>query len=435
MNLLVLGVNFRDAPVEYRERVSFGNDETVVCLQRLAGLFPELEFLLLSTCNRTELVVAGRNLPGRDVLLGRLLEGRSGLPVQLLAAFYLHYGTVAVGHLLRVAASLDSMVVGETEILGQVKEAYQRAGELNTLGAVLEPLMQQVLRVAKRVRTETDISAGRVSVGSIAADLACRVFDRLSTKQVAMVGAGEIGEQTMRALIDKGVDQVFVFNRSPAKAQALAARYGGVALPTDRLAGCLPRVDILITSTSASGAIIGPDPVHEAVAERHGRPLFILDLAVPRDVEETVGAIDNVYLYNIDDLRDVADENLKRRHSAADQAEAIVEEELVAIVDREPHRDGLATVMKGLDARVEEIKETELTRIFAKRGVAAGDEVRCRRCRDEIRAMLHRSLNKMTAAPKKALQEAARNGNWEAFAEVVEQLFDLPPEDDGSSDT
>ncbi|MBT3380943.1 MAG: glutamyl-tRNA reductase [Lentisphaerae bacterium] len=435
MNLLVLGVNFRDAPVEYRERVSLGNDEAAICLQRLAGLFPELEFLLLSTCNRTELVVAGRNLPGRDALLHGLLQGRSGLPAQLLAAFYLRCGTVAVGHLLRVAASLDSMVVGETEILGQIKEAYLRAGELNTLGAVLDPLMQQVLRVAKRVRSETDISAGRVSVGSIAADLACRVFDRLSTKQVAMLGAGEIGEQTMRALIDRGVDQIGVFNRSLSRAQGLAERYGGVAFPGEQLGDHLADTDILITSTSAAEPILGPQPVRDAVAERHGRPLFILDLAVPRDVHEAVGTIDNVYLYNIDDLQGVADENLKRRRSAADQAEAIVEEELSSIMDGAPNRDGLAAMMKSLETRVEEIKAAELTRIFEKRGVAAGEEARCMRCRDEIRAMLHRALNKMTAAPKRALQDAARNGNWDDFAEVVEQLFDLPPEDDDSSNT
>ena len=252
MNLAAIGINFRTAPVELRERLAFPVAGVPRELSRLRDELPETELMLLSTCNRTELYAAAREIDV-DALIAALLGDDDGDMAGLGKLFYVMRGQDAAEHLMSVAVSLDSLVVGETEILGQVKQAYRLAADEGTAGRVLNTVLQQVFRVAKRVRTETEISRGRVSVGSIAVDLAQKVFDDIATKTVMVIGAGEMGEQTVGSLVDRGVTEILVANRSQERGQAVADRYDGRAVRLDRLADFLPRADMVISSTSAPG--------------------------------------------------------------------------------------------------------------------------------------------------------------------------------------
>ncbi|OGV63388.1 MAG: glutamyl-tRNA reductase [Lentisphaerae bacterium RIFOXYB12_FULL_65_16] len=430
MNLSVVGINFRTTPVALRERLSFSADAMPAALAHLSRQLPRAELLLLSTCNRTELYAAAPDESvSCDLLIDLLLIGIDGADQALRASFYRKERLEALAHFITVASSLDSMIVGETEILGQVKRAYDAAVASETVGRVLDPLVQRVFKVAKRVRAETDISRGRVSVGSVAVELAEEVFEDLSSKTVMIVGAGEVGEQTLKHLVDKGVKEALVLNRSVERGRALADQYGGTAVAFDRLEEYLARADIVITSTGAPHCIIHADAMRRAVLNRHQRPVFLIDLAVPRDVEPAVGDLDNVYLYNIDDLQKVADDNLALRQASVDAARRIIEEEVAEAAAL--FRAGtLGAVMKRIDEKAERIAESEFTRAFAKQTVAPIPGT-CDRCRDEIRHMLRRAMGKMTADTKKALNEAAREGRWDEYADVVERLLGLTPKDPG----
>lgn len=428
MDLLVIGIHFRSTPLELREHVFYRADEIPQVLYRLRDALPETELLLLSTCNRTEFYLASAEGVALDpqTLTRTCLTVRPGAAGEQLAGrAYVHHGIDAIRHLMQVATSLDSLVVGETEILGQVKQAYQLAQDAGTAGTVLNALLQHVFRVAKRVRTETDISLGRVSVGLIAVDLTAKVFDSLNTKTVMVVGAGEIGEQTLKALLDRGVREPYIVNRSPERGRDLAQRYGGTALPFDRLEDFLPRTDILISSTSAPSCVITADMVQRAMRLRRNRPSLMIDLAVPRDIEETVGQIPNVYHYNIDDLETIAAENLTKRHDSVAKARTIIAAEAEDVeLSLQAGYLGLAELMQQLDRTVAEIEDAEIARAFAKDRVAPFPET-CQACREAIRHMLHRALAKMVAHPKKVLNEAARNGTWNEVSRAAELLYGM----------
>ena len=422
MNLAAIGINFRTAPVELRERLAFPVAGVPRELSRLRDELPETELMLLSTCNRTELYAAAREIDV-DALIAALLGDDDGDMAGLGKLFYVMRGQDAAEHLMSVAVSLDSLVVGETEILGQVKQAYRLAADEGTAGRVLNTVLQQVFRVAKRVRTETEISRGRVSVGSIAVDLAQKVFDDIATKTVMVIGAGEMGEQTVGSLVDRGVTEILVANRSQERGQAVADRYDGRAVRLDRLADFLPRADMVISSTSAPGYVLSADVVREAARARRDRPMLLIDLAVPRDIEEAVGHSGNVYLYDIDDLQGISKVNLMKRKEAVTVARQIVAEEASRVMAAfRTQTIGVGSLMMKLDQRMAEIREGEMNRAFSKEKVAPlGDE--CQGCRDEICAMLHRALSKMAADPKKALHQAAKSDDWAEFANVAASLF------------
>ena len=274
---------------------------------------------------------------------------------------------------------------------------------------------------------QTDIARGRVSVGSVAVELAEKVFNDLSSKTAMIVGAGEVSEQTLKSLVDRGVREALVLNRSVERGRALADRYGGTAIPFDRLEEYLARADIVISSTGAPHCIIHADAVRRAVLNRHQRPVFLIDLAVPRDVEPAVGDLENVYLYDIDDLQKAADENLALRHAAVDKARQIVDEEVkdAAILFR---AESLGAVMRKIDEKAQRIADSEFRRAFAKPGVAAIPGT-CDHCREEVRNMLRRAMSKMTAESKKALNEAAKDERWDEYAKIVERLLGLDDEE------
>jgi glutamyl-tRNA reductase len=321
MNLFCVGLSHHTANVETREHFAGGKETN--CVLRNSGC---AEALVLTTCNRVEVYGAAETrVPTEEIV--RCLAGKiDNEPSAAVSAFYRHEGIECVQHLFRVASGLDSMVVGETEVLGQAKKAYEFARASGAAGAYLHRLFQRAFRVAKQVRTQTEITRGAVSVGSIAVDLAVKIFGDLAKRKVLLLGAGETSERTARALVSRGVIDLRVSNRSIERAEELAALVGGSAIPFERWLEQCREIDIFITSTSAEAPLLAANNLDPILRERRDRPLFIIDIAVPRNVDPSVNEMDGVYLYDIDSLQSVADQSLALRRQQIDAAEAIIAE-------------------------------------------------------------------------------------------------------------
>jgi len=430
MNLAVLGINFRTAPLEIREQASFSVSEIPGALRKIAATFPGAELVLLSTCNRTELYMAGLNAAAhkRELARSLLKNADAQLAAQSEAHFYVKTDHEAAGHLLAVAASLNSMVVGETEILGQVKQAFALAREAGTQGRWLPTLFHHAFRCAKRVHTETDISRGRVSVSSVAVEFAERVFENLGNKTVMIIGAGEMAELALKSLAAHDARDVFVLNRSADRGRALAERHGGRAIPFELLDDYLPQADIVISSTSAPHIIIHAAVVRRAMEIRRGRPVLLIDIAMPRDIEPAAGEIKDVYLYHIDDLQRVAAENMARRREAVEKARRIVREVSAELADLFKVR-GVGAMMLQLDEHGRRVCESILQRYLVKKKLSSLPDP----CKEEIRELAQKIVNKMLAAPKETLRQAARNGEWETYADIAPRLLGLDrAESDGA---
>ena len=427
MNLAVLGINFRSAPIELRETVSFRPEQIPDVLRRVGERLPGAERVLVSTCNRTELYVAAHEeLPGKEGMVAAVMTGAdASAAAASVEHFYLRTGADAVEHAIAVASSLDSMVVGETEILGQVKQAFVIASGEETSGKMLNNLFQAVFRYAKRVHTETDICRGRVSVSSIAVEFAEKVFEDMSEKTVMIVGAGETAELALKSLVEKGVTEVLVLNRSFHRGKALAEQYGGRAIQFELLADYLPRTDIVISSTGAPHCVIQADAVRDAIRARMGRPILLIDIAMPRDVDAAAGRLENVYLYHIDDLQRVADENLATRQKAIDSAWQIVRAGAAELAAQFAGAD-IGTLMREFEQQARGIKEEELNRTFAKEKMSGLSE----ECREEVSQLVQKTINKLLAAPRAALHRAAKDGQWPEYSRVVRDLFGFDKEKD-----
>ncbi len=318
MNLFCLGLNYRTASIEVRERYA-GTADTAAAL-RSAGCE---EFLLLSTCNRVEIYVGAKSAPSvSDLIRSLSADDQPAAP----DAFYTHEGVGCARHLFRVVSGLESMVVGETEILGQAKRAYESARAHGQAGPLLHRLCQRAFRVAKQVRTKTHITRGSVSVGSVAVDLAEKIFGDLRGRKVLVLGAGEASEKTLRALAARGVSDLRVSNRSPERAEQLAAALEGIAVPFGQWIDQCREIDILISSTAAETAFLRRDLLEPYLAERSDRPLFIIDIAVPRNVAAEVNAVEGVYLYDIDSLQTIANEAVELRRQQFVLAEEIIDD-------------------------------------------------------------------------------------------------------------
>src|SRR5213593_721418 len=327
MNLFCVGLSHHTANVETRER--FAGHTEPDCILRSAGC---AEALLLRTCNRVEVYGASARRVSTDEIARCLMHEAGSVsaitdrPHSEAPPFYRYEGGKCVQHLFRVTSGLDSMVVGETEILGQAKKAYEAARSSNTAGPYLHRLFQRAFRVAKQVRTHTDITRGLVSVGSVAVDLAQRIFGQLSNCKVLVLGAGETSERTARALVSRGVNDLRVSNRSTDRAHELARLVGGRAIPFDEWPTQCREIDILITSTSSEAPFLTPENLAPTLRDRIDRPLFIIDIAVPRDVDPSVNKLEGVYLYDIDSLQSVAEQSLALRRQQIAAAEAIIAE-------------------------------------------------------------------------------------------------------------
>ena len=365
-HVVLVGLSHHTAPLEVRERIALAPDELPAALSAVRALEGVREAALISTCNRSEILALTDTYHGGRAALEEALHalalsrGGSALPDD---ALYRFEGPSAARHLFRVAGSLDSMVVGEPQILGQVKDAWRAASEEKALGPVLDRLFRHAIEVGKRVRSETDIGAYAVSVSFAAVELAKKIYGPLEGRAALIVGAGETGELTMRHLKSAGVADLWVANRTPSAAEALATELGGRAIALGEVATALAKVDVVVTATGAPEPLIRRPLVEKAMKERKGRPLFLIDLAVPRDVEPGCGQVYNVFLYDLDDLGRVVAGNRERREAEADRAGAIVSDEVTRFQQWFDSRDAVPTIT-ALKERVDGLREAETERVL-----------------------------------------------------------------------
>ena len=333
MHIVLVGVNHRSAPIEIRERMAFSSEQVPAALSRLREELGLEEAAILSTCNRVEIYGM---LPAQDGAVARLeefLSGHGGLSrEELTPRLYSSWEPHSVRHLFRVASGLDSMVLGEAEILQQVKSAYEMARLHGAVGKTFNGLFQRALNTAKSVRSQTAIGRGGMSVGSVAVELAQKIFSYLPETTVLLIGAGKIGELTLKRLADRGVQRVRVMNRSLERAAALAAQYTASAVPLEHLAIELLDADIVVTSTSAPGHLLAQADVAQTMRARHQRPLCLVDLGVPRNVDPLAGNLENVYLFDVDDLKGLLDHHHREREAASAQADVIVDQKVAQFV-------------------------------------------------------------------------------------------------------
>jgi glutamyl-tRNA reductase len=408
MNVTLVGLSHQATPIAVRERA-------FVPLPRAAELAAELavggEAVCLSTCNRTELYVVGEDSAHRSL---EALAELSGLPdAELRSVVYRLADEAAALHLFRVAAGLDSMVPGEGEILGQVRTAF----EAGSTGPVLDRLFRQALHAGKKVRAETAIAESPSSVSSAAAALVQQVFGELTGCRVMLVGAGHVAELAARSLATRGAEIAFVANRSPQRAEALAARFGGQGIPFERAGAVLGEVDVLVSSTGSPGRALTRERVEEALRGRKGRPLFLIDLAVPRDLDPAIHELEGCYLYDIDDLESVVASSLAGRRREAARAEAIVAEEADRFREWQASRE-VVPAIASLRARAEEIRSTELARARGRLGLSESQEA-------AVESVTAQIVNKLLHLPTVRLKEAAAGADGGSYAQAVRHLFGL----------
>jgi len=419
MALFVTGLSHKNAPVELRERLAVEEDKLRELLRDVAATGLVQEALILSTCNRVE-VYGVAEAPGeaRAVAFRHLCQHRGvslGLVEPLL---YTHLDQDAVRHAFRVAASLDSMMIGEPQILGQVKDAFALAQACETVGPHLHTLFAQAFAVAKKVRTETEIARHAVSVSFAAVELAKKIFTGLGGKAVLLVGAGKMSELAARHLVEQGAFPIYVTNRTWARAQEMARALSGTAVPFDELETALAGVDIVVTSTGATEPVITREAVQRVTHGRRARPLFFIDIAVPRDVEEGVDTLDGVYRYDIDDLKQVVDANIRERLREAQRAEGLVEREIGKFVARQSDVEVIPTIVS-LRERLEEIRTGEVRKTLARIPDASPET------RQAIDALSTAIVNKILHTPITKLRESSRAGAHRSWLELVHELFGL----------
>jgi glutamyl-tRNA reductase len=417
MPLVLVGTSYQRAPVELRELLAYDPDLRRDALGRLST--DGAEAAVLSTCNRTE--VYGVNPEPRELeerIYGEL-AGLSGLSHSELApALYTVTDEAAAVHLFRVAAGLDSMVPGEAQILGQVRDAYEAAREKKTAGPTLHRLFRQALRVGKRVRTETAIGENPASVSSAAAELAERVFENLEGRRILLLGAGKTADLTAANLISRGVGEIVVANRSPERAAALARRFGGRAVGLDAVEAELASTDVVVASTSSQGFVLSAPQVARAMKERRGRPIFFIDIAVPRDVDPAVIELEGCYLYDIDDLERVVAESVAGRREEAVRAEAIVSEEADAFRAWQLSLD-VVPAISSLRARAESIRREELERAEGRLASLSPSQRRA------VEALTSQIVAKLLHQPTVRMKEAAAGADGVLYADAVRHLFGL----------
>jgi glutamyl-tRNA reductase len=419
MALFVTGLNHRTAPVALREQLAVEEDKLREVLRDLQGTGVVDELVIVSTCNRVEAYGVGA-VPGeaRAVIFRHLCRHRGVDAASLDTALYTHLDGDAVHHAFRVSASLDSMMVGEPQILGQVKDAFALAESCETVGPILHTLFTQAFAVAKKVRTDTEIGRHAVSVAFAAVGLARKIFAELGGKAVLLVGAGKMGELAARHLVEQGAFPIYVANRTWSRAHDMARALAGTAVPFDELAMAIAAVDIVISSTGASEPVITREMVQRIMHTRRGRPLFFIDIAVPRDVEATVDTLDDVYCYDIDNLKQVVDANLRERAREAQRAEALVEREVAKFRTRLSDVEVIPTIVS-LRERLEGIRVGEVKKALARLPDAPPET------RAAMEALSTAIVNKILHTPITKLRESSRAGAGRSWTQFVHELFGL----------
>lgn len=421
--IVIVGVNHRKAPVEVREQVNFNDGLLDDALRQLIATEPIEEGVILATCNRVEVVAATTDGDVAVEVLTSFLANREDVESARLADHLSVYrGREAVRHLFRVAASLDSMVVGEPQILGQLKEFYGRSAAVGSAGTVLHRCFHKSFSVAKRVRTETGVATKAVSVSSAAVELAAKIFERLEDKTAMLIGAGAMSELAARHLLAHGVANMIVTNRTFDRAVELAREFRGTPVPFSDFHRYLPMADVVIGSTGADRYVLTPSLVEEALRERKYRPIFLIDMSVPRTFDPAINELENVYLYDIDDLGGVAEVNRDERSREAEKAEAIVEDEVEIFGKWLAGLDAVPTIV-ALREKIDAMRKAELQKTLATLRELSPRE------RESLEAMTTAIVNKILHGPITHLKQHDRQR--EAFyLAAARQLFDIEdPED------
>ena len=417
--VFVAGLSHRTAPIDVREQLALEEDKLREILRDIAERGVCSELMILSTCNRVE-VYGVAEVPGEaHGAAFRQMTAQRGMDFRTLEPLlYTKTGAEAVLHAFRVAASLDSMVLGEPQILGQVKDAFALAQSCRVVGPLLHALMSQAFAVAKRVRTETEIGRFAVSVSFAAVELARKIFGSLDGKTVLLIGAGEMGELAARHLQDQGTLPVYVANRTWSRALDLARDLAGTAVRYEDFPSMMAGVDIVITSTAAPEPIISVADVEAVLRARHERPLFFIDIAVPRNVEPAVNGLDNAFCYDVDDLRSVVESNLRERQREAQRGEALVRGEVGKFAERLGDLEVVPTIVS-LREKLEEIRRGEVARALGR--LPGADEA----TRQALEALSQAIVNKVLHAPTVKLRDSSRAGHGRRWVEVISEVFGL----------
>jgi len=412
MSIVVIGVNHKTAPVSLREQVAFSPETLLEALTQANNIV--LEGMILSTCNRTEIYFTTDNDSQIDGIINWLAEYHQFSKENLSPYLYIHTEEEAVRHTFRVACGLDSLVLGEPQILGQLKVALKTASDHKTTGRTLKRLMQFAFSTAKKVRTQTSIGSNPVSVAFAAVNLAKQIFSNLEEQTVLLIGAGETIELVGRHIHSTGVKHIIIANRSIDNAAKLAKQFDGQCIGLAEIGSYLAEADIVISSTAAPFPIIGKGTVEQALKIRKHRPIFMVDIAVPRDIEEAVGKLDDIYLYTVDDLHSVIEENLKSRQQAAEKAEMMVAEDVNSFSQWLQAQDQVKLI-QSYRTQTNECKEEVLAK--AKRMLANGKSAE-----EALQFLAHTLANKLAHEPTSAMNKAAHSGDIELLQAATKLL-------------
>jgi len=418
-NLILVGVNHKTTPVEIREKLAFTKGKIEESVDRLLNFPDIIEHTILSTCNRVEIYARANGQNSAIQSIKQFICDFHGLSaVQLEEHFYSYSNEAAIEHLFRVSSSLDSMILGEAQILGQVKDAYSLAKDLRSTGLVLNQLFEKAFSIAKKVREETGIAERSVSISSAAVELAQKIFDDLENHTVMLVGTGEMAELAAKHLISYGVKTVYVTSRTYERAANLARTLNGSALDFEAFKNELYRADIVITSTSASSFIITKDMVAKAIHERKNKPIFFIDIAVPRDIEPDVNDLENVYLYDIDDLHVVVSANMKEREKESENAMHLISQEVNKFNNWLGTLDAVPTIVE-IRKRVENIGNQEMERTLKKIPHLSEEDKKI------ICQMKNSMINKILHKPTIKLKQKTQSEDGHVYLKAIRHLFHL----------
>ena len=424
MNIITVGLSHKTAPVEIREKLSFPSQTIGEPLNRLCTSYGINEGVIISTCNRVEVFAVTKDIEKGLWQVKKFLSDYHNIPLEELDGhLYTYTAEDAVKHLFRVCAGLDSMVIGEPQILGQAKDAYGYALQHKTAGVIMNKLFHKAFSVAKRIRTETKIGSSAVSISYAAVELAKKIFGTLQGRSVMLIGAGEMAELAARYLLSNGVQEILIANRTYEKAIEVAKSFNGTPIMFREFTHYLKKVDIIVTSTAAPRFIIHPEQIEEVIKERKNRPMFFIDISVPRNVDPLINNIDNIYLYNVDDLQGVVEANLKERAKEAKEAEAIIHEELGNFHRWVKSLDVVPTIV-ALKKKLEETRKSELEKGLSSLNGLQEKDIQV------IDAMTKAIVNKIVHDPVTHLKKEANKVEGDFYIEATRRLFDLDKEEE-----